>query len=143
MKDKTNNRYSKEFRNEAVKLVVEGGVSIYESSQQLCLPKSTLENWVRAYKKGMFDTFHVWPHTVAFTPHCIKYIIFRAFHDIWPINEAKRTHNDHLSNNRYTCIIFFKISPLSPYYKQWHVFGYSQRHISRERAYHTKQEENS
>jgi len=47
-----NGRYSKEFRNEAVKLVVEGGVSAYEASRQLSLPKSTLENWVRAFKAG-------------------------------------------------------------------------------------------
>ena len=48
----SNGRYSKEFRNEAVKLVVEGGVSAYEASRQLSLPKSTLENWVRAFKAG-------------------------------------------------------------------------------------------
>ena len=47
-----NGRYSKEFRNEAVKLVVENGESIYEASRQLSLPKSTLENWVRAAKTG-------------------------------------------------------------------------------------------
>ncbi len=47
-----NGRYSKEFRNEAVKLVIEGGVSAYEASRQLSLPKSTLENWVRAFKAG-------------------------------------------------------------------------------------------
>jgi len=45
-------RYTKEFRMEAVKLVVEGGQSAYETSRQLSLPKSTLENWVRAYRAG-------------------------------------------------------------------------------------------
>ena len=35
-----------------MKLVVESDVSVYEASRQLCLPKSTLENWVRAYKAG-------------------------------------------------------------------------------------------
>jgi len=48
----TNGRYSKEFRNEAVKMVIEGGLSAYEASRQLSLPKSTLENWVRAHKSG-------------------------------------------------------------------------------------------
>jgi transposase len=52
MSKKANNRYSKEFRIEAVKMVIEGGVSTYEASRQLSLPKSTLENWVRAYKAG-------------------------------------------------------------------------------------------
>ena len=55
MPQKTNNRYSKEFRIEAVKLVVEGGVSAYEASRQLALPKSTLENWVRAFKAGKLN----------------------------------------------------------------------------------------
>ncbi len=48
----TTGRYSKEFRNEAVKMVIEGGLTAYEASRQLSLPKSTLENWVRAYKTG-------------------------------------------------------------------------------------------
>ena len=47
-----NGRYSREFRNETVKMVVEGGESAYEVSRRLSLPKSTLENWVRAYKAG-------------------------------------------------------------------------------------------
>lgn len=48
----SNGRYSKEFRIEAVKMVVEGGVAVYEASRQLSLPKSTFENWVRAFKAG-------------------------------------------------------------------------------------------
>ena len=45
-------RYSKEFRRETVKMVVEGGESAYEVARRLSLPKSTLENWVRAYRAG-------------------------------------------------------------------------------------------
>ena len=52
MSKRTNNRYSKEFRIEAVKMVVDGGISFYEVSRQLTLPKSTLENWVKAFKAG-------------------------------------------------------------------------------------------
>jgi transposase len=52
MRGSANGRYSKEFRSEAVKMVVEGGMSAYEASRQLSLPKSTLENWVRAFKAG-------------------------------------------------------------------------------------------
>lgn len=52
MPKKSNGRYSKEFRSEAVKLVVEGGQSVDTASRQLCLPKSTLANWVRAFKSG-------------------------------------------------------------------------------------------
>jgi transposase len=45
-------KYSKEFRQEAVKLVIEGGLSIPEAGRRLFLAPSTLGNWVRAYKKG-------------------------------------------------------------------------------------------
>lgn len=47
MSKKVTNRYSKEFRIEAVKMVIEGSVSPYEASRQQSLPKSTLENRVR------------------------------------------------------------------------------------------------
>ncbi len=52
MLTRSNARYSKEFRNEAVKMVSEGGLTAYEASRQLSLPKSILENWVRAHKSG-------------------------------------------------------------------------------------------
>jgi len=55
MSKRTNNRYSKEFRIEAVKMVVDGGVSVYEASRQLTLPKSTLENWVKAFRAGKLN----------------------------------------------------------------------------------------
>ena len=52
MKRGPNGRYSKEFREEAVKMVIEGGLSSYEVSRRLSLPKSTLETWVRSFKAG-------------------------------------------------------------------------------------------
>lgn len=45
-------RYTKEFREEAARLVLEGGLSSGEAAQRLSLPKSTLETWVRAAKAG-------------------------------------------------------------------------------------------
>lgn len=45
-------RYTKEFREEAVRLVIEDGMSAGEVAIRLALPKSTLENWVRAAKAG-------------------------------------------------------------------------------------------
>ena len=45
-------KYSKEFREEAVNLVIEGGLSVPEASRRLSLPKSTLENWLRKHKTG-------------------------------------------------------------------------------------------
>ena len=45
-------RYTKEFREEAVKLVTEEKLAIPEAARRLSLPPSTLGNWVRAYKAG-------------------------------------------------------------------------------------------
>ena len=45
-------RYSKEFREEAVKLVVVQDLSVPEASMRLDVPKSTINNWVRASKAG-------------------------------------------------------------------------------------------
>jgi transposase len=47
-----NGRYTKEFREEAVKMVTEGGLSVLEVSSRLSLPKSTLERWRRVSKGG-------------------------------------------------------------------------------------------
>lgn len=45
-------RYTKEFREEAAKLVTEEKLAIPEAARRLSLPPSTLANWVRAYKAG-------------------------------------------------------------------------------------------
>ncbi len=48
-------KYTKELRLEAVRLVTEGGLSVGDASMRLSLPKSTLENWVRAFKAGKLE----------------------------------------------------------------------------------------
>ena len=45
-------RYTREFRQEAVKLVLDEGLSWGEAARRLSLPTSTLANWVRAAKSG-------------------------------------------------------------------------------------------
>ena len=45
-------RYTKEFREEAVKLVTEEKLSLPEAARRLSLPPSTLGNWVKATKEG-------------------------------------------------------------------------------------------
>jgi len=45
-------RYTKELREEAVKMVLEGGLSLPEAARRLSLPPSTLGNWIKAYKAG-------------------------------------------------------------------------------------------
>jgi transposase-like protein len=45
-------RYTREFRQEAVKLVVEEKISCREAAQRLSLAPSTLAYWVKVYKSG-------------------------------------------------------------------------------------------
>ena len=52
MKGIPQGRYTREFRQEAVKLVVEEKVSCREAAQRLSLAPSTLNYWVKAYKAG-------------------------------------------------------------------------------------------
>lgn len=44
--------YTKEFREEAVRMVLEHNLSAYEVTQNLSIPKSTITYWVREAKKG-------------------------------------------------------------------------------------------
>ena len=52
MKGVPRGRYTKEFREEAVKLVTGEGLSWAEAAHRLSLPASTLANWVKAAKAG-------------------------------------------------------------------------------------------
>ena len=52
MKGVPQGRYTKELREEAVKLVTEGKISLPEAARRLSLPPSTLGNWVKVYKAG-------------------------------------------------------------------------------------------
>jgi transposase len=44
--------YTPEFRAQAVKLVLEQGISLEAAAQRLSIPKGTLSNWVMAAKRG-------------------------------------------------------------------------------------------
>ena len=52
MKRGPQGRYSKELREEVVKLVTEEKLSLPEAARRLSLPPSTLGNWLKAYKEG-------------------------------------------------------------------------------------------
>lgn len=52
MKGIPQGRYTKELREEAVKMVKGGGISLAEAARRLSLPPSTLGNWVKAHKAG-------------------------------------------------------------------------------------------
>jgi transposase len=45
-------RYTKEFREEAVKLVLGEGLSLAAAAKRLSVPTSTMANWVKAAKAG-------------------------------------------------------------------------------------------
>lgn len=44
--------YTPEFRAEAVMLVEATGMSVARAAKQLSMPKSSLDNWVRAAREG-------------------------------------------------------------------------------------------
>ncbi len=52
MKGIPQGRYTREFRQEAVKLVIEEKLSMPEAGRRLSLPPSTLGYWVKTYKAG-------------------------------------------------------------------------------------------
>ena len=52
MKGIPRGKYTKEFRQEAVKLVRDEKLSFLETARRLSLPPSTIANWVKAHKAG-------------------------------------------------------------------------------------------
>ena len=52
MKRGPQGRYSKEFREEALKLVTEERLSVPEAGRRLSLPPSTIVSWVKKFKAG-------------------------------------------------------------------------------------------
>jgi transposase len=45
-------KFTREFRAEAVRMVVEDKLSVAEVSRRLQLPEQTIRNWGKAYKEG-------------------------------------------------------------------------------------------
>lgn len=56
-------RYSKEFKAEAVRTVLEQGLSVSEGSSLLSIPEGTLGQWVTAARKGVVYRWN-WPLAV-------------------------------------------------------------------------------
>ena len=52
MKGIPQGRYTKEFREEAVKMVKDGSMSLPEAARRLSLPPSTIVSWVKKFKAG-------------------------------------------------------------------------------------------
>ena len=49
-------RSTKEFKEEAVKMVTEGNLSIPEVGRRLSIPNSTLDRWVRQSREGKLSS---------------------------------------------------------------------------------------
>ncbi len=52
MKRVPQGKYTREFRQEAVKMIIEEKLSFPEAGRRLSLPPSTLATWVKAFKAG-------------------------------------------------------------------------------------------
>jgi transposase len=52
MKRLPQGRYSREFREEAVKLITEQHLGIKEAAEKIGLPTTTLATWLKQYKSG-------------------------------------------------------------------------------------------
>ena len=52
MKRGPNGRYTREFREEAMKLITAEKLSLPEVARRLSLPPSTICSWLKAYKAG-------------------------------------------------------------------------------------------
>jgi transposase len=48
--------YTKEFREEAVMMVTEGGLTVPEVARRLSIPKSTISYWVRVKRRGTLSS---------------------------------------------------------------------------------------
>lgn len=46
--------FTEEFKEEAVKMIIDGGLSIPEAGRRLSVAKSTLARWVMQARKGSF-----------------------------------------------------------------------------------------
>jgi len=58
-------RYTKEFSEEVVTMVTDGGLSVLEVSRRLSIPKSTLEHWKRVSKTGSLGAIGNGQHPIT------------------------------------------------------------------------------
>ena len=54
---KTRRSYSREFKQEAVNLVLEGGISVAQAARDLGVPESALWRWRKAYEQDPEGAF--------------------------------------------------------------------------------------
>ena len=64
MKSVPQGRYTREFRQEAVKLVTEERLSLPEAARRLSLAPSTLGYWVKAQRAGKLGDVAQWSRPI-------------------------------------------------------------------------------
>jgi transposase len=55
---KKRNQYTKEYKVEAVRLIIEEGRAISEVARELGTAQSLLHRWKKKYEEGRIDPFH-------------------------------------------------------------------------------------
>jgi hypothetical protein len=76
--------YTKDFREEAVKLITEGGLRIPDTSRRLTLPSSTITYWViKPESPSIIVTFLLSLHrAVHLYPRALLENVWRAIHPL-------------------------------------------------------------
>ncbi|SRU63962.1 IS600 ORF1 [Shigella sonnei] len=73
-------RYSKEFKAEAVRTVPENQLSISEGASRLSLPEGTLGQWVTAARKGLGTpgsrTVAELESEILQLKRCVRYLVY-------------------------------------------------------------------
>ncbi|SRS94707.1 IS600 ORF1 [Shigella sonnei] len=69
-------RYSKEFKAEAVRTVPENQLSISEGASRLSLPEGTLGQWVTAARKGLGTPGSRTVAELDPLKRCVRYLVY-------------------------------------------------------------------
>jgi transposase len=65
-------KYTKEFKLEAIKLVISDGYAVEEAARNLGIAKSTLWKWVNEFKQSNQDINKIFPGKGQLTPDDAK-----------------------------------------------------------------------
>jgi transposase len=68
----TQKKYTKEFKLEAIKLVISDGYPVEEAAKNLGIAKSTMWKWVNAFKRSNQDINKIFPGKGQLAPDDAK-----------------------------------------------------------------------
>ena len=106
MKRAPEGRYTREFRQEAVKLVLEENLSLPEAGRRLSLPASTLGYWVKLYKVGKLGDVGksyrpnaVWVTDITYVPTDEGWLYLAGHKDLFTGEIVGYAMGERLSRN--------------------------------------------